>query len=135
MSGAFAKKLGVAIGTAALTATLVGVGMATVSGAGTTTPPVVSASVSNPVGTYKHFYVGAKNVGSLTLNADNTLSLSGVGGGHWTASGKSVALEFDIGGVFVAKVTLTGLNSATYPGTGFEWTLSPTRVTWYATFS
>ena len=134
MSGAFAKKFGVAHAAAAFTAILVNVGLATVSGAGTAARSIASAPVSNPVGSYKHFYVGGRSVGSLTLNSDNTLS-SNVGGGHWTVAGKSVALQFDIGGVFVGKVTPKGLNSAKKPGTGFEWTLGPTSVTWYATFS
>jgi hypothetical protein len=133
MAGASAKRLGVSVATAALTATLVSVGMATLGAADNATPPVANGLVSHLVGTYKHLYVGNNAVGPLTLNPDHTLS-SSVGAGHWTVAGKSVALQFDIGAVFVGEVTPKGLNSANQPGAGSEWTLGPNNVTWYATF-
>jgi hypothetical protein len=133
MSGAFAKRLAVSVGTAAMTATLVSVGLATMGAADNATPPVANGLVSHLVGTYDHLYVGNNAVGSLTLSSDHTLSSSVAGAGHWTLAGKSVALQFDIGGVFVGEVTPKGLNSANQPGAGYEWTLGPTNVTWYAT--
>ena len=96
--------------------------------------PASAAVAPNPVGTYNHMYVGANPVGSLTLNADHTLTTSFVGGGHWTSAGKSIALAFDADQVMAGKITSKGLNSLKTPGTGYEWVFNgPT--TWYATWS
>jgi hypothetical protein len=95
--------------------------------------PASAAVAPNPVGTHNHMYVGGNTASSLTLNADHTLT-SAVGGGHWTAAGKSIALTFDLGEVMAGKITAKGLNSLKTPGTGYQWITNGT-TTWYATWS
>ena len=50
--------------------------------------PASAAVAPNPVGTYNHLYIGSNAVGTLTINADHTVSTSVAGNGHWTSSGQ-----------------------------------------------
>lgn len=85
------------------------------------------------MGTYNHVYVNSNAVGSLTINADHTLTSSVVGGGYWTTSGNEIALWYTVGLIWVGKMTLKGLNTALVPGTSYS-TIFNNSGTWYATW-